>query len=412
MWGKLSFRLKVTAIFSASLIVLTVSLTALSLMNVQQNISNPMQANIMHFEGIADIMFIDNDGNVGNFPSLEPPQIFNIDPENVHDFYISTEELEQLLREHGEAVSRFPVEHLQAQLITTQRDFRQYSLWAAMVVIALGSLGAYWVAGVVVRPIKKLSMSVKEIEADRLDMNLPTPKSKDEISQLTIAFNGMLGKLHRSFEGKQLFAQNAAHELKTPLTIIRANLQALEMEDDPTEADYEEVFAEVKNSTERMIELVEGLLAIGKTPDESEISIFQGAEIFEAILCELKDAIHSKHLNVQILGDVTITGEKMLLKQAFFNLIHNAVRYNIDGGSVVVTLSENQITIEDTGIGIPPESLKQVFDPFYCVDKSRSKKLGGNGLGLAITKNILDAHQMSINVTSEVGMGTLIAIRS
>jgi len=412
MWDKLSFRLKITVIFSISLVVLTVLLTMLSLMNVQQNISNPMQMNIMHFTENADVMFIDRDGNVSNFPAIgQPQEIVNIAPENLRDFYISAEELEQLLREHGDGISYIPVEQLQAQLITTQRDFRQYSLWVAAVVIALGSLGAYIVAGVIVRPIKKLSMTVGGIEADKLHVSIPLPKSHDEISQLTVAFNGMLEKLHRSFESKQLFAQNAAHELKTPLTIIRANMEALKMDDNPTVDDYEEVFVEVKNNTERMIKLVEGLLEMGKSPDETEMTTFQVADIFEGIFCDLEELIFSKHLNVQTIGNLRIKGQKTLLEQAFFNLIHNAVRYNVEDGSITVTLLENQIIIEDTGIGIPPESLGQLFDPFYCVDKSRSKKLGGNGLGLTITKNILDANQMSINVTSEVGVGTLITIR-
>jgi len=418
MWDKFSFRLKITVIFSVSLIILTVSLTALSLMNAHQNISTPMHRNLMHFEGIADIMLISS-GDVSIFPATEQSQeqgVFNIDPEDIHNFYIpsevyiSAEEIDQLLQEYGDAVSYFPIQQLQAQLNTTQQDFKLYSLWVAGVIIVLGSLGAYWVAGVAVRPIKKLSFSVEGVEADKLDVNLPIPKSQDEISQLTVAFNGMLDKLHRSFESKQLFAQNAAHELKTPLAIIRANLQALDMDDTPTKSDYEEVFAEVKNSTERMIGLVEGLLAMGKSPDEADMSVFKGSEIFEAIFCDLQDIIESKQLNVQTTGNITIKGQKTLISQAFFNLIHNAVRYNVDGGSIVVTMSQNQITIEDTGIGIPPEALGQVFDPFYCVDKSRSKKLGGNGLGLAIAKNILDIHQMGIQVTSDVGVGTLITI--
>jgi len=389
MWDKLSLRLKITVIFSVFLIILTMSLTALSLMNAHQNISTPMQMNLIHFEGVADIMFIDNDGDVSDF---------------------STREVEELLQEHIETASLSPIEQLQEQIDTTQRDFRQYSFWVAGIVVILGSLGAYWVAGVVVRPIKSLSSSVEKIEADQLDRSLPLTKSRDEIAQLTASFNRMLGKLHRSFESKQLFAQNAAHELKTPLAIIRANMEALEMEDSPRAKNYEEVFVEVKNSTERMIELVEGLLAMGKSPTEADMSVFQGRELFAGILEDLTGDIHAKQLHVQILGDVTMKGGKPLLGQAFFNLIHNAVRYNVEGGSIAVTLSENQITIDDTGIGIPPESIEQIFDPFYCVDNSRSKKLGGNGLGLAITKNILDTHGMSINLTSEAGTGTRIVI--
>ncbi|MCL2528294.1 MAG: HAMP domain-containing histidine kinase [Defluviitaleaceae bacterium] len=407
MWDRLSFRFKITVIFSVSLFILTLSLTALSLMNAQQNISNPMKMSIMHFEGIADIMLIDSDGDF----IIAPPSNQVQGQEDFRNFYISEEEINQLLQEHGGAVSHFPIGQLQAQLSSTQRDFRLYSFWVAGVIIILGSLGAYLAAGVVMGPIKKLSASVEGVEAEKLDVSLPLPKSRDEISQLTLNFNKMLDKLHRSFESKQLFAQNAAHELKTPLTIIRAHLQALDMDDAPTKSDYEEVFSEVKSSTERMIGLVEGLLAMGKSPDEADMTVFQGAEIFETIFCDLRDIIESKHLNVQIIGTLTIKGQKTLLSQGFFNLVHNAARYNVDGGNIVVTMSQGQITIEDTGIGIPSELLGHVFDPFYCVDKSRSKKLGGNGLGLAIAKNIFDVHQMSIQVTSEVGVGTLVAIQ-
>ncbi|MCL2367103.1 MAG: HAMP domain-containing histidine kinase [Oscillospiraceae bacterium] len=380
-------------------------------MNAQQNISNPMQMSIMHFTGIADIMLINDDGSVSNFSAAEWSQeTLNIDLENMHDFYISTEELEQLLQEHGDAITLIPAAQLQAQLVTTQRDFRQYSLWVAAAIIMLASLGAYWVADVIVRPIKKLSGSVREIDADKLHERLPLPKSHDEISQLTIAFNEMLDTLHRSFESKQLFAQNAAHELKTPLTIIRANMETLEMDDTPTVDDYKEVFGEVKNSTERMINLVEGLLEMGRASSGVGRTVFQAREIFEDIIEDLEETIRIKRLDAKIIGDVTIKGEKTLLRQTFFNLVHNAVRYNVEGGNIAVTLSQHQITIADTGIGIPPESLGQLFDPFYCVDKSRAKKLGGNGLGLAITKHILDAHQMRINVTSKVGAGTLVSI--
>ena len=399
MWNRLSFRLKITVIFFASLLVLTVALTALSLMNAQQNITNPMRRNIELFTGIhipnPQINYNESLTNYLTEEQLE--ELINLLPEG--DLFIQDESDIQI------------IDRLQIQLNDTQRNFRQYHYWVVGVVIILGSLMAYWVSGVVVRPIKKLSTSVEEIEADKLNKTLPLPKSHDEISQLTVAFNEMLNKLHRSFESKQLFAQNAAHELKTPLAIIRAHMEALAMDDNPTADDYEEVFIEVKNNTERMIGLVEGLLAMGKRPAEADMILFQGREIFEDIFLDLKDSINDKQLNIQTIGDLTIKGEKTQLLQAFFNLIYNAVRYNINGGNIVVTMTENQITIEDTGIGIPSESIGQLFDPFYCVDKSRSKQLGGNGLGLSITKDILDAHNMNIEITSNVGTGTLITIR-
>jgi len=426
MWAKLSFRLKITIIFSLSLVILTISLTTLSLMNATQRIALPMQRRI---EGVSHMVVmpdsdhqlqIDDEGVTSIFTGVQCQEDTN---------FFTEEQLEELanLIDEGQAHEQtnllagegtfiaeetgiYTVGHLLEQLGVAQNDFRQYSYWVAGAIIVLGSLGAYLVAGIIVHPIKDLSISMKGIDADKLNESLPSPKSQDEISQLTASFNGMLDKLHRSFESKQLFAQNAAHELKTPLTIIRAHMQALKMDNEPTTEDYEEVFNEVYNNTERMIGLVEGLLAMGKSPAEADMTVFQGREVFEGIFLDLNDDIHSKNLNVEVLGDVTIKGEEMLLFQAFFNLAHNAVRYNVAGGSIVVTLSEDQIIIDDTGCGIPPDSLGQLFDPFYCVDKSRSKKLGGNGLGLAITKNIFDAHDMSIDVTSEVGMGTTITI--
>jgi len=423
MWDKLSFRIKITAIFTLSLTVLTMALTALFMMNATQNIAIPMQRGIQSFARM--IVMPDE--------ALQPDQWPESGYEHIYEHiinHLTEEQLEELTNhlysEGGfhvvtgqtsegtmvlEGSGIYTVGELLEHLDVSQDDFMQYGLWIAGLVIGLGSLVAYLVSGVIMQPIKALSTSVTNIEAEKLDVSLPLPKSRDEISQLTVSFNGMLDKLHRSFESKQLFAQNAAHELKTPLAIVRAHMEALKMDDHPTMADYEEVFDEVKNNTERMIELVEGLLAMGKSSTDADMTVFEGRETFEGIFSDLKGVIQSKNLNVQLLGETTIKGEKTLLVQAFFNLIANAIRYNVEGGNIVVTLSENQITIDDTGIGIPPESIGQLFDPFYCVDKSRSKHLGGNGLGLAITKNILNAHQMSIDVTSVVGVGTTIAIQ-
>lgn len=428
MWNKFSYRFKITFIFTVALIVITLSLTALSTLNAAQNISIPLTTTLVSFgDGrhiiggkssfgygrqhlmptnennlYQEVYFGDsrqhlmpiNENNL-RLPEAQCEEFSNIDPERG-----------QTIEESGLCIAY----QLQRQLNVAGDNFRKRSFWIAGMVILIGSLVAYFMAGVIVRPIKKLSTSVERIEADNLNVTLPIPKSHDEISQLTVSFNEMLNKLNRSFESKQLFAQNASHELKTPLAIIRSHIEALEMDNDPTIDDYEEVLVEVKTSTERMIGLVEGLLELGKSPAESDMTVFQGREIFESIILDLKDAIYSKYLDVHVLGDITIKGEKILLSQAFFNLIHNAIRYNVDGGSIIVTMTETQITIEDTGTGIPSESIGQLFDPFYCVDNSRSKKLGGNGLGLAITKNIMDAHHMKIEVISEVGIGTVISI--
>lgn len=393
MWNKFSYRFKITFIFTIALIVLTLSLTVLFTLNMRQNIAGPLTKILIARNFSTNPITVNENG----IQEVDLPQEHW---EELHSDGILTIEEDGI----------YFVGQLQEQLYISGQNFKQHSLWIAGMVILLGSLIAYFMAGVIVKPIKELSTSVEKIGADNLDCTLPIPKSHDEISQLTYSFNKMLKTLHRSFESKKLFAQNASHELKTPLAIIRSHLEVLEMNDQPTVDDYDEAFIEVKTSTERMIGLVEALLALGKTPDEHDIAVFKGTEIFESIIFDLKDAIDAKHLNVQILQDITIKGEKTLLRQAFFNVIHNAIRYNTEYGSIVIAMSENQITITDNGTGIPLASIGQIFEPFYCVDKSRSKHLGGNGLGLAITKNILDAHNMKIDVTSEVNIGTVISI--
>ena len=390
MWGKFSFRLKITVIFLICLTILTVSLTALSMMNARQNLSNPLE---LGFRGWVNLE--------------EPSMIIRDGIEETVDFPFD----EHIMVMEETDVVRLMVDQFHEQLFAAQRDFRNQSILIAVAVILLGTLGAYWVAGVIVRPIKTLSTSIGKIEADQLGVSLPSPKSRDEISQLTASFNGMLGKLHRSFESKQLFAQNASHELKTPLALIRTEMEVFELSENPTIKDYEELFVEVKNNNERMIDLVEDMLTMGKTLTEADMMIFEARDIFKDIFTNLNDQILSKCLEIEIKGKLKLKGKKTLLTQAFNNLISNAVRYNKEGGSIVVTMSANQITIEDTGIGIPSEAIDQLFDPFYRVDNSRSKKLGGNGLGLAITKNILGHHQMRIDIHSETGRGTTITIK-
>jgi len=403
MWAKLSFRLKITVIFSLCLTILTVALTALTLVNLRQSITMPMHEYMNVFSGFVypDSSFIMENITI-SLPDLDR-----------NSLPLTEEQLEEIISHFPDGVLDGIINpsYLQEQLNMSQLDFRHYSFWIAGLIIIFGSIGAYLVAGIIVKPIKKLSTSISEVESNKLDRQLPPSRNQDEISQLTDSFNGMLNKLHRSFESKQLFAQNASHELKTPLAIIRADLEVLKMTHNPTIDDYEEVIVEIENNAERMIGLVEGLLEMGNSPKVADLIDFEIREVVESIFYDLEGEIKSKQLNVNVIGDFIITAEKILFRQALFNLISNAIRYNVIGGSVVVSIENNQITIEDTGVGIPPDSLERLFDPFYCVDKSRSKKLGGNGLGLAIAKNILDNHHMGIDIHSQVGLGTTITIK-
>lgn len=376
MWNKISLRLKIAVITAVALFMVTVCITWFANYNVLRNVITPLE-NIDEERFQFDITF----------------RI---------DFDEHTEELGQILyAEDG---------ILAMQLQVSQYDFRNYSIVAAIIISLIGTIGAYVISGQALKPIKSLAVKMEDIDANNLTAQIEPPQANDEISRLTHSFNNMLGKLDRTFENQKLFAQNAAHELKTPLTSIRANIEVLRIDDEPTASDYKAVVDIVSDSTERLIAIVEGLLHLNSTIDESVWQTFDGMAVFEKIIEELKEDIIQKGLTVAVSGDCRIKGDRTLLERAFSNLVHNAVRYNVDNGAVNINLADGSIVIEDSGVGIPAEDLEHIFEPFYVVDKSRTKRLGGHGLGMAIAKNIFDNHNIDIQVSSEQGQGTIIKV--
>jgi signal transduction histidine kinase len=378
MWSKISLRLKITIITAVALFLVTVCITWFANYNVLRNVITPL-------ENIDDERF-------------EFDITFRI------DFDEHTEELGQILYAQDGMLAM--------QLQVSQYDFRNYSIVAAVIISLIGTIGAYVISGQALKPIKSLAGKMEDIDANNLTAQIEPPQANDEISRLTHSFNNMLGKLNRTFENQKLFAQNAAHELKTPLASIRANIEVLRIDDEPTASDYKVVVDIVSDSTERLIAIVEGLLHLNSKIDESDWQIFYSKAFFEKIIDELKEDIIQKGLIVTVSGDCHIKGDKALLERAFSNLVHNAVRYNVDNGTVSINLTDGSIVIEDSGVGIPAEDLEHIFEPFYVVDKSRTKSLGGHGLGMAIAKNIFDSHSMEIQIQSELEKGTVINVLS
>ncbi|MCL1883643.1 MAG: HAMP domain-containing histidine kinase [Defluviitaleaceae bacterium] len=222
------------------------------------------------------------------------------------------------------------------------------------------------------------------------------------------SFNNMHTKLNLSFEREKLFAQNVAHELRTPLASILTNVEVLQMEEKPSFEEYKDVIDTVKSNTEHLIKLVNGLLSINAVAEETDWQKFSGRDVFKKIISELDAEIKKNNLTIKIIGDCTIMGDEVLLTRACLNLVHNAVRYNKNGGFVNISLSDKNIVIEDSGIGIPDGDLENIFEPLYCVDKSNSKAFGGHGLGLAIAKSIFEKNKIKIHITSSLGVGTKI----
>ena len=213
----------------------------------------------------------------------------------------------------------------------------------------------------------------------------------------------MLKNIRDSYEKQRRFSQNAAHELKTPVAAIRANLDVLDMDEEPDVEDYKEFKKVVRRQIEAMNSIVQGLRLLS-SGDSLNLTNFYPYKAIKDILFDLDSLIKTKDLKVNIDFDneeSVISADRILMKQAIFNIIHNALRYSKEVGLIEIVLKKDVLSIKNYGVGIAEDSINKIFEPFYCVDKSRSKKLGGSGLGLAITKEILNAHGFDISVNSK-----------
>lgn len=218
----------------------------------------------------------------------------------------------------------------------------------------------------------------------------------------------MLNNIRESYEKQRRFSQNAAHELKTPVAAIRANLEVLNMDENPSYEEYRAFTDVVERQTEAMSAIVRGLRLLS-SGDNLNLIRFNLLENIKHILINLDNEITRKNIEVNINSegkDLYIEADSVLMKQAIFNIIHNAVRYSNENAAVDITVTEDRLSVKNYGIGISRENLERIFEPFYCVDKSRSKKLGGSGLGLAITKEILKEHGFGIQAESVEGQFT------
>lgn len=278
------------------------------------------------------------------------------------------------------------------------------------ILILLGAGSSYYVVGKALKPISKLSSDIEHIDETGLHKRVYEPKSKDEVASLAILFNRMMERLDNAFTQQKQFSQNVAHELKTPITSILATIDVLQMDDNPSTEEMLETIAITKENTQRLLNIVYDILSIYEKFDEHEFETFDSEYLIHEIHKELRDEMNSKNIAFTSSGNIQIKGNKALIFRAFFNLIQNATKYNKQNGMIDVHCEGNKVTITDSGIGIPEASIHNVFTPFYCVDDSRSRALGGSGLGLSIVKTILDKHHFNIEIQSQEHIYTKIII--
>lgn len=309
---------------------------------------------------------------------------------------------------------------LQEVTVSLKKAGTQFNLWgmAALFLVLILGTGATWLmAGHVLKPLKELSSAIEEIGGNDLSNRVEIQGRQDEIGRLARSFNHMMDKVSASFERQKRFSASAAHELKTPLATILVNLEVLELDGKTSPDRMEKVLTIVKANTERMIRLVEDLMRLTSDKDHEMEEEVELSEVFTITLDELSLLIRKKDLTVSIENtpDISLTGSRVMLYRVMSNLLENAAKYNREHGSISIVTGrdDNGVTvkIEDTGIGIPEEALPHIFEPFYRVDQSRSRAVGGAGLGLPLVKDIVEKHGGEVTVKSAAGEGTTFILR-
>ncbi|MFW2488625.1 sensor histidine kinase [Clostridium chromiireducens] len=409
MWNKISLRLRLTLLTGAILTGICIILTTISVFNAERNFAVPIDYinNPIGYKEAADSVFI---YSASDQERKEPEGALIIASNYGETATFVPGNSEKVYDQDGKELERASaISAVRATQLfeTSKTGFAKESL-AYMIAIILGGAFFVWsVAGSALKPVTALSETVESIDENNLNITLPFPESKDEIAKLTTSFNRMLQKINKSYESQKRFSQNAAHELKTPLSSMLTNIEVMELgEKAATIEEYKETFSVLKQNVERMSTLVADLLTLNASANENDVCVISSDKFFKDILNDYSDNIKEIHLNISVNGEINFKGNKFLLERAFSNIIQNAVRYNKKNGQITIECNTNEIIISDTGIGIPKDEIDNIFEPFYCVDTSRSRVLGGSGLGLAITKQIFDKYNIQINVESELRKGT------
>ncbi|MFD0846077.1 sensor histidine kinase [Streptococcus saliviloxodontae] len=297
--------------------------------------------------------------------------------------------------------------------IQSMWEFRTFSIGVVVVTILLGSAILYTLIKRIMKPFKDLADTVAAINSDNVmdyQKDLATVGSSREMEQLTRAFNQALGKVYQSYERERRFSNDVAHELRLPLAIMRSKIDLYQKQPTDTQA----FVASMDTSLERLSHLVEGVLLFSR---QNQMNLAQVAlrDLLEEILFDLEEMAEQKQISLSLTGDHPIlTSDDQLLARALYNLIENAIKYNVTNGSVQVYIEDQsdqiELTIRDTGIGISDEDKKRIFDLFYRVDDSRNSAIKGYGIGLSLAAKIVKQLHGDIVVEDNKPRGTVFRI--
>ncbi len=286
------------------------------------------------------------------------------------------------------------------------------------ILLILSAFGGYFFVKRAFFPVKKIVKTVKRITAENLSHRVEPINSKDEIGELAETFNDMISRLEKSFEHIKQFSSDVSHELKTPLTAVKGEIEVT-LRRNRKKDEYKKTLKSLLEDIDKLEEIIENLFLLSRMDSENLKFLPKKFALEETLLEAFEDmeTIAKKkkvHLILKNIQEMEMKGESTLIKRVFTNLINNAIKYTPEGGKIEISLKKAggfaKFIVQDTGIGIPQEEIPHIFDRFYRVEKARSREAGGSGLGLAIVKWIVEAHKGKIEVTSEAGEGSIFIV--
>lgn len=302
------------------------------------------------------------------------------------------------------------------QVYNNKADYKRNSLIITVLLALLGGVVTYFISGHALRPIREFSDKIEEVQAQNLSDSRIEENNVKELNQLSISYNKMLERLSEAFEIQRQFTANAAHELRTPLALMQVQLDLYNSASHPgNDADTLQTIKMVTEQNDKLNRMVKTLLDMSELQTVGRDDKIILDAIVEEVLADLEPLAVEK--NIKLIGkceDATMIGSDILIYRLVYNLVENAIKYNHPLGQVTVTAYQRNkhiyLSVEDTGSGIPKELRERVFEPFFRVDKSRSRELGGVGLGLAFVREIVRVHDGSICIKSGKTGGTIFEV--
>ncbi len=302
------------------------------------------------------------------------------------------------------------------QVYNNKADYKRNSLIITVLLALLGGIVTYFISGHALRPIREFSDKIEEVQAQNLSDSRIEENNVKELNKLGISYNNMLERLSDAFEIQRQFTANAAHELRTPLALMQVQLDLYNSASHPgNDADTLQTIKMVTEQNDKLNRMVKTLLDMSELQTVGRDDKIILDAIVEEVLADLEPLAVEK--NIKLIGkceDATMIGSDILIYRLVYNLVENAIKYNHPLGQVTVTAYQRNkhvyLSVEDTGSGIPKELRERVFEPFFRVDKSRSRELGGVGLGLALVREIVRVHDGSICIKSGKTGGTIFEV--